>query len=125
MNEHNECPLTTQEICIMKFRNIKGALAAILGLFTVLLALVIYASNQASGATNQYINVRERMNTLSLEVNTQTIERKVSDKVIMTKIAELQEELVAQRHEQRQLLERILSLQIEFAKQMRLDSSQN
>jgi hypothetical protein len=103
----------------MKFRNIKWLLAAILGLFGVLLALVVYTNSQAAGATSKYITVKENVDTLSVEVRAQTIERKVAEKVMVQKIAELQSELVSQRQEQRALLERILALQVEFAKEIR------
>lgn len=103
----------------MKFRNIKWLLATILGLFGVLLALVVYTNSQAAGATSKYISVKENVDTLSIEVRTQVIERKVAEKVMVQKIAELQSELISQRQEQRALLERILALQVEFAKEMR------
>ena len=141
--QHEDCPFITKEACSSRTRPFRWVIGVFFGVLSVFLALVIYASGQASAANDKYTTMIEtvstmntstakrissveaasskRINTVETTIETHKAMQKASDKAIIEKLDEVKVELSEQRKEQRVLLERILDLQLEVARKQKAD----
>jgi len=122
-----ECPYITKEACDARTRSIRYVGGLFMGVLSVFLALVVYASSQASGANagyNDMVNIVHEVKTTAHDevikvrtaLDTHTARQASSDKAIVEKLDEVKRELHEQRQEQKALLDKILQLQIDVAK---------
>ena len=125
--EHEKCPFVTVTTCAIRTRASKWIVAALLGLMSVFVALVVYASGQASSANERYTDMGKQLHShqqeitssvqiIKSEFNTYRAEKRVFDNSVIEKLDEVKAELSEQRKEQRLLLDKILQLQIDLAR---------
>ena len=121
--KHTHNNFVTHDDCERQVKSYKWLIGVATGIISVLLALVVYSANLSYGANAKYetlvesvTNVREKTNhdisVLEALVGKQT----VVQQSMMQQLAEMKGEMISQRQEQKLLLERILSLQIEIAR---------
>ena len=124
---HPDCPFVTKFACGTRTRAARWVVGVLFGILGVFLALVVCATAQSKAANTNYIDMHDSLSTLRLEthgnvkdvkasVETHKMALRAADAAIIEKLNEVKTELVEQRKEQRDLLERILELQIEVAK---------
>jgi len=125
--DNPDCPFVQKETCQTRTCSLRWVAVVLFGVLGVFLALIVYASGQASSANAQYtdmatkvVETREYTRTEVTEVKSQLkaheAKQVASQEAICDKLDELKRELADQRKEQRALLEKILELQIEVAK---------
>ena len=121
------CPYITKEACDARTRSIRYVGGLFMGVLSVFLALVVYASSQASNANANYNDMvhvvngikttaHEEVTAVQVSLDKHMIAQTSSDKVIIERLDELKREVSAQRQEQKDILDKILELQIEVAK---------
>jgi succinate dehydrogenase hydrophobic anchor subunit len=122
-NQHSHSNFVTHDDCERQVKSYKWLIGVATGIISVLLALVVYSANLSYGANAKYetlvesvTNVREKtshdISMLEALVGKQT----VIQQSIIQQLSDMKGEMVSQRQEQKLLLEKILSLQIEIAR---------
>jgi len=122
-NQHSHSNFVTHDDCERQVKSYKWLIGVATGIISVLLALVVYSANLSYGANAKYetlvesvTNVREKtshdISMLEALVGKQT----VIQQSIIQQLSDMKVEMVSQRQEQKLLLEKILSLQIEIAR---------
>ncbi len=127
MNEndikHTHNNFVTHEDCDRQVKSYKWLIGIATGIISVLLALVVYSANQSYGANAKYEVVIDNINTVREQTNRDisALENLVGRQTVIQQsitqqLSEMKGELASQRQEQKILLEKILYLQIEIAK---------
>ena len=127
LRSDKDCPFVTKGNCATRIRASKLVMGVFFGIMSVFLALVVYASGQASHANTQYIDMTTTVSDHQASVHTQVqdikssfetyrAEKRATDKSVIEKLDEVKHELSEQRKEQRVLLEKILEIQIDVAR---------
>jgi len=124
---HPDCPFVPKTLCDGHMKANRWTMGLLLGVLSVFLGLVIYATSQSRAANVNYLNMSEKVAQVQAvmhdevavvraELTTHIATQRASEKIILEKLAELKVEMAAQRKENRDLLEKILQLQIDLAK---------
>jgi len=120
-------PFVAKEVCDSRTRSMRWVAGVSFGVLSVFLALVVYVAGQATSANAQYMTLTQSVSTskgkvatqiqaIGLRLDSHQIAQRSHELSIMSKLDEVKTELSEQRKEQRSLLERILQLQVEIAK---------
>jgi hypothetical protein len=114
--KHTHNNFVTHEDCDRQVTSYKWLIGTAIGIISVLLALVVYSANLSYGANTKYEILKEETNKTVASLENCVGKQSVIQQSMMQQLAEMKGEMISQRQEQKLLLEKILSLQIEIAR---------
>lgn len=107
----------TKDMYDNRVRATKWVGAAFFGMLSVFLGLVVYSSASAYRASIGHVQTNEAVVVLRGEFETHKAEQGAIESAISDKLDEIRKELSEQRAEQRVLLEKIIQIQVEAARE--------